>query len=75
MDARGPEELPALGQGVTDRLLQVGSLVPTQFVVAAIDRQNYRLAVSSDRNVVLIAREELDQERLHSVSCVSTSRR
>ncbi|WP_276301553.1 hypothetical protein [Halorussus lipolyticus] len=75
MDSRSPEELPALGQGVSNRVLQVGGLVSGQFVVTAIDRQYYRFAVSPDRNVCLIAREELDQERLHSVSCGGTSRR
>lgn len=73
MDARGPEELPALGQGVADRVLQVRSLVSGQFVVVAVDRQNYRFTVSSYRYVVLIAREELDQERRYSVSCNSFS--
>lgn len=60
---RGPEELSALGQGVADRVLQVRGFVSSQFVVVAVDRQNYRFAVSSYRYVVLIAREELDQER------------
>ena len=74
MDARGPEELSALSQGVADRLLQVGGLVSTQFVVVTIDRQNYRFAVSLHRNVCFIAREELDKERLYSVSYNRMSR-
>jgi hypothetical protein len=73
VDARSPEELPALGQRVADRVLQVRSLVSGQFVGVAIDRQYYRLAVAPYRNVTLVTREELDQERLHSVSCVGTS--
>jgi hypothetical protein len=73
VDARGPEELPAFGQGVADRVLQVRGLVSGQFVGSVFDRQYYRLAVAPYRNVTLIAREELDQERLHSVSCVDST--
>src|SRR6056297_2459579 len=73
VDARSPEELPALGQRVADRVLQVRGVVSGQFVGVAIDRQYYRLAVAPYRNVTLVTREELDQERLHSVSCVDTS--